>query len=173
MALVPLECEALASSEGLAKNPHRCPIRAHPPQRFFTESLAVSETLGPRGTSNRGCPLRRWGTQWKCSGTACAFLTSAPLVTGGPRVEPPIGGSHFGPSWAVSSGRRFSTSPGTYLPARQTSPESTGLKAKSSGTSGGDASCLRQGVPSGDLLAARQTPPPDSTPSVSLPRASL
>ncbi len=38
-------------------------------------------------------------------------------------------------------------------------PEVCWLKATSSGTSGGDASCLRQGVPSGGLLAARQTPP--------------
>ena len=39
-------CEALALSEGLAKKKLRCLFKNFHPQRFFTESLAGSETLG-------------------------------------------------------------------------------------------------------------------------------
>ena len=81
------------------------------------------------------------------------------------------GSSHFGPGGASSNGKRFSASPGPYwLSARR--PRSLPAKGTLQRHFLEGTRPLR-GVPSGGLLAVRQTPPSNSIPSVFLPRASL
>ena len=87
------------------------------PQRLFTESLAVSETLGYRHASGRGCPLLRWGTQGQIPGTALHLLPFGPPCRGWPSSRTACPAVRTSGRGAVSSGKPFSASPGTYCPA--------------------------------------------------------
>ena len=145
-----------------AKNTSACRVadtpvcrKDHPRARFLSTRVLIGTG---RLTSDGGLPapavghsveMLRHGLRISHFGPPCHGRPSSRTACPAVRTSGQLGRQLW---------KAFQHFPGNLLPPADV-PGVYRLKARSVGTSGGDASCLRQGVPSGGLLAARQTPP--------------
>ena len=141
---LPLKCEALTPSEGLAKKTLEPPFQL---EHFYPQSFLPRASLKARPSDpthfrpgsplhfhpcshwnvpsrfQAGTPLRQWGTQGQIPGTALHLLPFGPPCHGWPSSRLACPASRTSGRGTVYSRKYVSTSPGTYC-HRQTSPES-------------------------------------------------